>query len=340
MRFVLAAWLVTRAIVIAALFYATPHPLASAGNWDGAWYGSIAQHGYGFTIQTDKSDIAFFPLYPILASLLLHAGISWPLAGVLVSNIAFLGALAILYALTRERFTIATARWTVAVTCACPISLFASVAYHEGTYLFFSALALWWTLREARVAGGLAGAAASATSALGIALAAALVVDAVVRRRGARAISAAMLAFGGVGLFAIFCAVRFGDPLAFAHAEAGWRTGGIDIVAWYRVFQSIIGLWSSNLLVVLVPLGAIALIVQRKALGTLLTLYGLLAIGLIFFAGEPIAADRYAFTVIPILIAFARALQRVPIAGAAVVLASLVLLAYDTVEFARFHWVA
>ena len=62
MRFVLAAWLVTRAIVVAALFYATPHPLASTGNWDGAWYGSIAQHGYGFTIQTDKSDIAFFPL--------------------------------------------------------------------------------------------------------------------------------------------------------------------------------------------------------------------------------------------------------------------------------------
>lgn len=237
---------------------------------------------------------------------MLHAGISWPLAGVLVSNIAFLSALAILYALARERFNIATARWTVAVTCACPISLFASVAYHEGTFLFFSALTLWWTLRKARVAGGLAG-----------------------RRRGARAIAAAMLAFGGVGLFAIFCAVRFGDPLAFAHAEVGWRTGGIDIVAWYRVFQSIIGLWSSNLLVVLVPLGAIALIVQRKALGTLLTLYGLLAIALIFFAGEPIAADRYAFTVIPILIAFA-----------AVVLASLVLLAYDTVEFARFHWVA
>ncbi len=88
------------------------------------------------------------------------------------------------------------------------------------------------------------------------------------------------------------------------------------------------------------PLGAIALIVQRKALGTLLTLYGFLAIALIFIAGEPIAADRYAFAVIPILIAFARALQRVPLLGGVALSASLALLAFDTVEFARFHWVA
>ncbi len=340
MRFVLLAWLITRAFIGIALLMTSAHPLASAGNWDGAWYGSIAQHGYGFASRGMQHDLAFFPLYPLLASLLLHAGISWPLAGVLVSNIAFLGALAILYALARGRWNVATARWTVAVTCACPLSLFASVAYHEGTFLFFSALALWWTLRDARFAGGLAGAAASATSALGIALAAALVIDAVVQRRGTRAIASAMLAFGGIGLFALFCALRFGDPLAFAHAEAGWRMGGIDIAAWYRVFQSIIGLWSSNLLVALVPIAAIALVVQRKALGTLLTLYGLLAIALILFAGEPTSADRYAFAVIPVLIAFARALQRVPIAGGAVVLASLALLAYDTVQFARFHWVA
>jgi hypothetical protein len=340
MRFVLVAWLVTRAIIVAALFYATPHPLASAGNWDGAWYGSIAQHGYGFAARYAQHDAAFLPLYPMLASLLLRAGITWPLAGIIVNNIAFLAALFVLYNLVRARWNVLTARWTVAVTCAIPTSLFGSVAYHEGTFLFLSALALSWTLRDRRLAGGLAGAGASATSALGIALAAALVVDAIVRHRGARSIASGALAFIGVGLFALFCWLRFGDPLAFAHAQAGWRTGGIDIAAWYRVYASIVGLWKSNLLVALVPVAAIALIVQRKALGSLLTLYGLLAIALAFGAGEPLSSDRLVFAVIPVLIAFARALQRVPVAGGIALVASLALLAYDTVQFARFHWVA
>lgn len=314
--------------------------MASAGNWDGAWYGSIAQHGYGFATRYAEKDAAFFPLYPMLASLPLRVGITWPLAGIIVSNIAFLAALIVLFKLVRARWNDATACWTVAVTCAIPTSLFASVAYHEGTFLFFSALALWWTLRDQRLAGGLAGAAASATSALGIALAAALVVDAIVRRRGARGIASAALAFSGVGLFALFCWLRFGDPLAFAHGEHAWRTAGVDIAAWYRVYASIIGLWRSNLLVALVPVAAIAIVVQRKSLGLLLSVYGLLTIAIILLAGEPISADRYAFAVIPVLIAFARALQRVPIAGGAVVLASLALLVYDTVQFARFHWVA
>ncbi len=235
MRFVLLAWLVSRAIVAVAFMIASPHPMASTGNWDGAWYGSIAQHGYAFATRYTQRDAAFFPLYPMLASLLLRAGITWPLAGTIVSNIAFLAALIVLYKLVRARWNDATACWTVAVACAVPTSLFASVAYHEGTFLFFSALALWWTLRDQRLAGGLAGAAASATSALGIALAAALVVDAIVRRRGARGIASAALAFSGVGLFALFCWLRFGDPLAFAHGEHAWRTAGVDIAAWYRV---------------------------------------------------------------------------------------------------------
>jgi hypothetical protein len=340
MRFTLAAWLVSRALIAATFFAASDHPLASAGNWDGAWYGSIAKHGYGVAVLGSQRDVAFFPLFPMLANLLLRAGISWPLAGVIVNSLAFLLALAILYRLVSARWNVATARWTVATTCAVPTSLFASVAYHEGTFLLFSTLALWWTLHDRRLAGGFAGAAASATSVLGAALAGALVIDAVVHRRGARAVASAALAFGGIGLFALFCWLRFGDPLAFAHAQSGWRMAGIDLGAWYRVYRSIIAFWSSNLLVVLVPLAAVAIVVQRKALGSLLALYGILAIAFIFFAGEPIGADRYAFTVIPVLIAFARMLQRVPIVGAAVLLASLALLVYDAVRFTQFRWVA
>jgi len=343
MRFVLVAWLLSRAVIVAALCVASPHPLAAAGNWDGAWYGSIAQHGYNFATRGSQRDAAFFPLYPMLASLLLRVGIGWPLAGVLVNNVAFFAALCVIYVMARERWDAGTARWCVAVACALPPSLFASVAYREGTFLCFSALALWWTLRGARFAGGLAGAAASATSAIGIALAAALVIDAVVMRRGARAVACAALAFGGVTLFALFCALRFGDPLAFIHAQHGWRASGIDTGAWLRVLASL-GTWQgfrqNSMVIVLVPIATIAMLVQYKWLGLLLGTYGLLTMGIILFAGEPISVDRFAYATIPVLIALGRALQRVPIAGGGLLLASLALLAYDTVQFARFHWVA
>lgn len=343
MRFLVAAWFVSRAVIVVAFLLASPHPLASGGNWDGAWYGSVALHGYGYAHRGTQSDTAFFPLYPLVASLVLRTGIGWPLAGLLVNNAAFLGALVVLYRLTHARWNAATARWCVAVACACPLSLFGSIAYREGLYLLLSALAVWWALRSQRVRAALAAGAASATAVAGIALAGAFVVESLLRRRGLRALGVAALSFAGIAAYMFFCWQRFGDPLAPLAAQHGWRTPGFDWPAWERVLRSLAsidGLRQNVMVVVLVPLGAIAVVVQHKALGLLMTLYALFALAILALAGEPISADRYAYGVIPILIAYGRALQRVPVVGIAALAASLVLLAYDATQFARFHWVA
>lgn len=342
MRFVLLAWLLSRAVIAAAFYIASPHPIASAGVWDGAWYGSIAQHGYGF-VHGAKSDVAFLPVYPLLASLLVRAGVTWPLAGLIVNNAAFLAALFVLYDLARKKWNTATARWCITFACVCPLSLFASVAYHEGIYLLCTALALRWALESKDLASGLAGAIATATALLGSALAGALVVEAILMRRGARAIAFRALAFTGIASFVFFCYVRFGDPLAFVHAEQGWRSAGVDIGAWLRVVQSL-GAWNgflaNALVVALVPISAVALIIQRRALGLLMTLYGLFALAIIVVAGEPISADRYAFALVPVLFVWGRILERMQAAGFGLALALLALLFYDTLRFAQSHWVA
>ena len=343
MRFTFAAWAVSRGLIVVAFLAASKHPLAGAGNWDGAWYGSIALHGYGYAHHGGQSDIAFFPLFPMLSSLLVRTGIGWPPAGVVVNNVAFFAGLFVLYAFARERWSATTARWCVAVACALPLSLFASVAYREGLYILSSALALWWTLRAKYLAGALAAAAATATAVTGLALAAALIADAIVRRRGARGVAVATLSLLGIIAFAAFCFVRFGDPVAFAHAQSGWRNAGFDAAAWLRVIESLRtwdGFLRNVMVVVLVPVAVIAIALQHRTLGSLLTVYGVLALALILFAGEPISADRIAYAVLPVLIAYGRALQRVPVAGVALLTASLALLTYDAVQFARFHWVA
>src|SRR3954447_1966374 len=69
-------------------------------NWDGHWFALIAQAGY-----FERPTTAFFPLYPLL----LRGG-NWfldgqiELAGVLISNVALLGALALLYQLVQLDF--------------------------------------------------------------------------------------------------------------------------------------------------------------------------------------------------------------------------------------------
>jgi Gpi18-like mannosyltransferase len=343
MRFVLAAFVITRAIVIAAFCIASPHPVASAGNWDGAWYGSIAVHGYGYARIGAQRDLAFFPLYPLLAAALEHTGLTWPLAGVLLSNAAFLGALAILFTLVRARWDDTTARWSIAVTCAAPPSLFASVAYSEGLFLLLSVLALWFLDRNRDAAASLATAAASAAAAMGTTLAAAVALDLLARNRSPRNVALAAFGFAGVVLYALYCWRFFGDPLAFVHAQRGWRANGFDASAWFRTIDSLLswnGVRANLAAVIFVLIGAIALVTQHRALGTPMALYGLLAIAVILYTGQPISADRHAYAVVPILIAFGRALRRVPAFGTIAIAGSLALLALDAQEFARFHWVA
>jgi hypothetical protein len=137
----------------------------------------------------------------------------------------------------RERCDPATGRWAVATLCCAPQSLFGSTTYSEGTFMLFTALAL--RAFDGRRFGPAAawGALASATRLPGIALAPAFAFAALLERRGWRAGLAALAPLAGICGFALFCALRFGDPLAFVHAQFGWRPYlGIDVTAWRNDF--------------------------------------------------------------------------------------------------------
>ena len=89
--------------------------LGPLSNWDGAWYLRIAEEGYA-----TRQSTAFFPLYPLLIRWVSElTGVSLRLAGLAISNLAFLGALLLLHRLVRDRYgaDIATrATWLLALT--------------------------------------------------------------------------------------------------------------------------------------------------------------------------------------------------------------------------------
>jgi len=94
-----------------------PSPMGWAGrHWDSAFYLSIAGEGYERPVSGQLSNLAFFPVYPLLTRLLSGLIGNAVIAGVLVSHLAFLGALLILDRLTLLEFAdSSTARRTVSI---------------------------------------------------------------------------------------------------------------------------------------------------------------------------------------------------------------------------------
>lgn len=341
MRFVVLAWALSRAVVAVAMAGAGAH-LDALANWDGAWYGEIAKHGYRYANDGRQYDVAFFPLFPSSVWPLVHLGIAWPIAAAIVANLAFLAALALIYRFALHRYDEGVARWSVALAAFLPPSLFCSVAYPQSLFMLCSVAALESAERSRYAFAGIAGAFASAASGLGIALAAAMLVDGVARKRRA-AVVAGIAAFAGIGCFAFFCYLRFGDALAFVHAQRAWRHGfGFDAAAWRAILSSLSSIEGirQNVMMLLLPLGALAVVVQARRLGRLPVLFALVALGVLAFAGTPFSVDRNSYAVVPVIIAVAAALRRLPPAGYAVVAASVLLLAVDAARFARFLWVA
>jgi hypothetical protein len=128
------------AAVAAALH--TALPISLWDRWDSVWYQLVAAHGYFVIPGAKRSDLAFYPLFPLLIHLV-HAltGIDQLLAGLAIANIAF--ALALLYLARLAVLEGAPVRvlWLIALF---PTAFFFAAAYAESISLFAAAAALYY----------------------------------------------------------------------------------------------------------------------------------------------------------------------------------------------------
>ena len=196
--------------------------------WDAGWYLTIAKHGYSYDGHPGRQqNIAFFPLYPLTCRLChVITGASVPLCGALLSNGAFLVALATLYVLVTGEVGSRSARLTLVLLAFFPGSLFFSTMYTESFYLLFSAQAFLAFQKERFILGGCWAGLASATRLPGILLLVPLLARALSRLKDrpvrGRLALAAMLASSGLAGFMIYQAIAFGDPLAYLRVQQAW----------------------------------------------------------------------------------------------------------------------
>ncbi len=312
-QFALAMGVLSRLVILINMLLLAPL-LSSGGErlplgdwhllsgWDSVHYLGIATSGYEYANDGRGHNIAFFPVLPLLIRGGMALSIPAALAGVLINNLAFLGALVVLSGWVNDRYGRPAACWSVAALAWCPFSLFGTVLYTEGVFLLFSTAALRAFDRRQYLWAAVWGSVASATRLPGIALAPAFLLVAWREQRSRGAYLASIASVGGVFLFSVFCWLRFQEPLAFLWVQKAWHPVGLTYgEGWLKtVVQITLGptTWSKGRLVdPLYPLGllllsGLAYLLWRshKRLGDQLTHYGWCAIGLLLWllAGAPL----------------------------------------------------
>lgn len=192
------------------------------GHWDAVHYIDVATIGYHGT------DMAFFPLFPLLIKILGKIIGNHLIAGMLISNVAFFFGLLFLYKLVEHEFDRTVARRAMFYISIFPTAVFFSAVYTESLF-FMLTIASFYYMRERRwVLAGIIGLLAATTRFEGILLMVPYAIEwyAVSRtdlRAGLK--HAWPVALIPLGLFAYmgYLWVLNGDPLYFSHIQSHWN---------------------------------------------------------------------------------------------------------------------
>jgi hypothetical protein len=113
--------------------------LAPWQRFDANWYVAIAERGYG----TMSGDTHFAPFYPALVRLFGMFIGNYFVAGLLISNLATVAMLAVLYLIVSEYFDASVATRAGVFLLIFPTALFFFSAYTESLFVIAALLALW-----------------------------------------------------------------------------------------------------------------------------------------------------------------------------------------------------
>ncbi len=226
-------WLLSRAlfVLLSLLVPALLQPggasglgslLARWGYQDAGHFAYIAANGYHPLWRT-----AFWPLFPGLEHVLGPVtGGNYLLAGLLIANAAFFGALVALRRLAERELGPEVARRTILYLAIFPTAFYFFAPYSESLFLFLS-LCSFAALRDRRWwLAGVLGLLATLTRSAGVLLLVPFAVEWLMALRARKArwweVAWAALIPAAAGLYSAYLALDHRDPLAYLHAESYW----------------------------------------------------------------------------------------------------------------------
>lgn len=155
----------------------------------------------------------------------------------------------------------------------------------------------------------------TATRVTGMALVPTFFLVAWRERRPAIAYIVGLLTCVGLLSFCLYCAIRFGEPLAFVRVQKAWGTStGFNWGYWYSVvynlFQWRIGAIRELTKLVMVLGGGYLLWYFRNELTRVCAVYGLVSIALIVNSGATLSVNRYVYGIVSASVAMGLLLSR------------------------------
>ena len=318
------------------------------GRWDAQHYVQIATQGY------HGADIAFFPLYPFLIRIVGNLLGDHLVAGLLISNVAFLAALAYLYALVKLEYGDENIAYHAIFYIAIfPTAIFFSAVYTESLFLAVTVASVYYARHGNFITSGVFGALASATRPEGILILVPLAYEvwqAWRQRRGTTLVRGVIgLAAVPAGLFAymLYLFALVGDPLYFQKVQINWnRHLAGPWVAFYRTFKDIAAhpLASSTAVNHYIELGftlifLALLVVAFRQLRPSYAWYFLVSLLVPMSTSSLMSMPRFELVVFPAFMLLAVWGQR-PVINSAIVSLSLPMLGLFTVLYADWYWLA
>ena len=316
--------------------------------WDTGFYVSIATEGYRYE-GVPLPSVAFFPLLPLLMRLL--GGLTGDVvpAGILIGNVALLGAMMLLHRLVDQEFGSSTASRAVWYMLIFPMSFFGSAIYTESLFLLFAIGAFYAARRGHWWAAALLGICLTLTRLVGIIIAPVLLVEWFTQRRSNApakprvwGATAALLAPLGLLAYMVYLRQTFGDPLAFMHATAAWARIPQPIPQLVGELlaasggPNVLNDWIDLLAVAaFVVLGIVLLAQERWSDGLFVTLGALIPLS----SGLLMSQRRYMWVLFPAFILLARWGHH-PWVDRAITFGFVLGLAVFTALFASWYWVA
>src|SRR5438874_7909390 len=213
--------------------------------WDSLHYSYLATHGY-----TDWWRTPFFPLFPLLERYLPVVKGDPFIAGLIISNVAGLGMLVVLYRLVEEDFDSERAYRTALYLSVFPTAFFFAAAYTESLFLLFALLGFYYMRQGNWWLAGACGFFATLTRSTGLLLLVPFCYE-YLRQHQFKLRTLRFDVFGGalivagLGLFMLYCYHRFHSFFPFTRAEHFmWSRDPQS--PWFIIKNVIAGIAQSN----------------------------------------------------------------------------------------------
>jgi Gpi18-like mannosyltransferase len=321
-------------------------------NFDGEHYMSIAMNGY------QSLEQAFFPLYPVL----IYIG-KWffpnnfvvtATFGLIISNLALIGALVFLYKLVRLDYSAKIGWITIALLLFFPTSFYLGAVYTESLFLLLSVGTFYFARQEKWWIAALFGILACTTRVFGVLLLPALLIDIFIYKKLFKKWYPILLIPTGLLIYMIYLFFSVGDPFAFYNLQSiigEHRQKGIvlfpqviyrylNILIHYQKIDIFLATFLLEFITTLIFF-VVPILAYFKKVRLSYIFYSLISLLVPTVQGSFSSGSRYVLVIFPVFIMMALFFVKWPrIIQVLMFIVLSILLMFFSILFLRGYWVA